>query len=69
MSKDKPFDCIAMKDEIQARLAKEWEGLTDDQIRDRIRHNLETSDDMLARWWRKMGTQKEEREAARACKQ
>jgi len=64
MNKDKPFDCIAVKDEIQARLAGKWHGLTDDEIRDLIRHDLDTSDDLLARWWRSMGAHKESREPA-----
>ena len=62
MNQDKPFDCIAMKDETQARLAKKWQGLTDDEIRDLIRHDLETSDDLLARRWRSIGAHNGERE-------
>jgi len=54
MSHEKKFDCVKMKDEIQARLRKEWEGLTDEQIRERIRQNLDTSNEPLAVWWRKI---------------
>jgi len=48
-----PLDCIAMKDEIQARLAKKWQGLSDGEIRASITHDLETSEDLLALWWRR----------------
>lgn len=53
MTLDEKFDCIEMKDEIQAKLRKEWESLTDKEIRDRIRRNLETSQSPIARWWRR----------------
>jgi len=42
-----------MKDEIQARLAKKWQGLSDGEIRASITHDLETSEDLLALWWRR----------------
>ncbi len=48
----KPFDCVDMKNAIQRDLAKEWKGLSDEEIRRRIHRRLETSDDPLARWWR-----------------
>ncbi|HIJ65436.1 MAG TPA: hypothetical protein HPP77_05735 [Candidatus Hydrogenedentes bacterium] len=52
MGTKKPFDCIAMKDEIQARLAKSWCGLTDEEIRDRVKEELRTSKASLVQWWR-----------------
>jgi hypothetical protein len=42
-----------MKDAVQAKLAAEWQGLTDEEVRARVRHDLETSDSIVARWWRR----------------
>lgn len=52
--KSKSFDCVQMKRDIQAKLAKEWEGLTDEEIRTRIQQDLATSDDPVARKWREL---------------
>ena len=52
MPQEKTFDCVEMKNRIQAEIARENEGLTDDERRARLRHELETSDDPLARKWR-----------------
>jgi hypothetical protein len=52
MKKNKEFDCVEMKNAIQAQLRKENEGLTDEEIARRRREWLETSDDPLAKWWR-----------------
>ena len=57
MKADKRFDCVKMKDELQARLDEKYRGLTDEQIRERIRHELATSDGPIARLWRSV-TQK-----------
>lgn len=58
--KTKTFDCIAMKDRIQAELLREWEGLSDAEIRIRIQHDLETSDTPVARWWRRIAKRDKE---------
>jgi hypothetical protein len=50
----KGFDCVRMKDEIHARLAQEWRGLTDEEIRERIRRKLATSQSPIAKLWRKL---------------
>ena len=50
----KPFDCVAMKNAIQAKLRKEQEGLTDEEVLRRRREWLETSNDPVARWWRSL---------------
>ena len=51
--KNKSFDCVQMKNELQARMAKKYEGLSDEEIaRRRRREWLENSDDPLAKWWR-----------------
>jgi hypothetical protein len=52
MKNPKSFDCVEMKNGIQALLRKEHEGLSDEEIERRRRAWLETSDDRLARWWR-----------------
>lgn len=50
----KQFDCVEMKNQIQAQMQKEYEGLTDEEVRRRIRHRLETSDSIVAQKWRRM---------------
>lgn len=50
----KPFDCVAVKDAIQAKLRQKQEGLSDEQVLRRRRQWLETSDDPVARWWRSL---------------
>ena len=42
------------KDEIQARLMREYKGLTDEQIRRRRARKLATSQSPLAKLWRKL---------------
>jgi hypothetical protein len=54
MKKAKEFDCVRMKDEIQARLTRQWRGLTDEEIRERIRRKLATSQSPIAKLWRKL---------------
>jgi len=48
----KDFDCVELKDRIQAQIREEYRGLTDEQRRERIRTALETSDDPVSRKWR-----------------
>jgi hypothetical protein len=54
MKKPKEFDCVRMKDEIQARLMREYKGLTDEQIRRRRARKLATSKSPIAKLWRKL---------------
>jgi hypothetical protein len=54
-----------MKDEIQARLTRQWRGLTDEEIRERIRRNLATSQTPIAKLWRKL--QARDKKAAKAA--
>jgi hypothetical protein len=65
MKKAKEFDCVRMKDEIQARLARQWRGLTDEEIRERIRRKLATSKSPIAQLWRKL--QARDEKAAKAA--
>ena len=60
MKKTKKFDCVRLKDKIQARLTRQWRGLTDEEIRERIRQELATSDSPIAQLWRKLPARKEE---------
>jgi hypothetical protein len=50
----KAFDCLRMKDEIQARLSGKWAGLTTEEIQAAIQKDLATSQTDLAKWWRKL---------------
>jgi len=55
MKREKAFDCLNMKDEIQASLGRKWAGLTDEEVRERMRQELATSEDVVSRWWRSIG--------------
>jgi hypothetical protein len=52
MKKAKEFDCVRYKDELQARLMREYKGLTDEQIRRRRARKLATSQSPIAKLWR-----------------
>lgn len=54
MSMERDFDCVKMKDEIQARLRAHWEGLSAAEVRERIQHDLETSTEPIAEWSRRL---------------
>jgi len=54
-----------LKDEIQARLTRQWRGLTDEEIRERIRRKLATSKSPIAQLWRKL--QARDEKAAKAA--
>ena len=54
MKKPKEFDCVRFKDELQARLMREYKGLTDEQIRRRRARKLATSQTPIAKLWRKL---------------
>ena len=53
MKQPNDIDCVALKDEIQAQLRQEFQGLSDNEQRDRIRQELETSDSIAACKWRR----------------
>lgn len=50
------FDCLKLKDEIQAKLLEEWRGLSDEQVRERIQRELESSSEPIAKSWRRQRT-------------
>jgi hypothetical protein len=54
MKKPKEFDCVRFKDELQARLMREYKGLTDEQIRRRRARKLATSQTPIAKLWRRL---------------
>jgi len=45
----KTFDCVQMKNEIQAKLRKEFEGMTDEEIRNKLMRDIKQSDTPFAR--------------------
>lgn len=45
------IDCLKMKEEIRDRLAQEWEGLSIDEIADRLEAGVKASDDPFIRYW------------------
>lgn len=55
MRKKKSFDCVQMKNRIQARHRREYSGLKTEEVRRRIKKRLATSNDPVARKWRAIG--------------
>jgi hypothetical protein len=54
MKGTKAFDCLGMKRALQAKLHKQWAGLTTAQIQAAITADLASSQTDLAKWWRKI---------------
>jgi hypothetical protein len=52
MKTAKTFDCVLIKNAIQAQLLKERKGMSDEEIRAHVRRKLETSDSPVGRLWR-----------------
>ncbi len=52
--KTKPFDCVEMKNQIQAELLSEYEGLSEDEIRKR-RHDRIHADPILSNLVNRVG--------------
>jgi hypothetical protein len=50
--RNKRFDCVRMKNEIQTQLLQEQRGLTDAEIQMRAEQELARSDSPAARFWR-----------------
>lgn len=53
---DKKFDCVALKNAIQAELREERQGRLDEEIERERREWLQRSDHPLALWWRSLQT-------------
>jgi len=60
MKKHKSFDCLEMKNSIQAQLREEHVGLSVEEIENRRRIWLESSEDPIAKWWRSVSKQKQD---------
>jgi len=54
MKTQKTFDCVQIKNAAQERIEQEFAGLTDAERRVAIARELETSDDPVARKWRRL---------------
>jgi hypothetical protein len=63
MKKAKKFDCVQFKEELQARLMREYEGLTEEQIRRRTARKLATSQAPIAKLWRKLVARNKKKDA------
>lgn len=57
MKPAKSFDCVEMKNQIQAKLLEERRLLGDREFERRQRQWLESSGEPLARWWRSLRSQ------------
>ena len=53
-TREKSFDCVEMKNRIQAELQEEWKGLSDDEIRAEIANTLSRSSSPVAELWRQI---------------
>ncbi len=51
MKTAKKFDCVKVKDELQARLIEEYGGLSGEEIRKRTQQKLAASDGPVGRLW------------------
>ncbi|TFH14514.1 MAG: hypothetical protein E4H02_09730 [Lentisphaerales bacterium] len=56
-TKKKSFDCVEMKNRIQAELQEEWRGMSDDEIRTEISDTLSKSDSPVAQLWKRISSQ------------
>ena len=54
MKKNKEFDCVEMKNRIQAQLSKDWDGKSNAEIREEIHKRMETSQTPIAQFWRRI---------------
>ena len=59
MTPDKTFDCIAMKDAIQAQHAKDYASMSHEERWKTIEARLAASDDIIAQKWRKLSSRQQ----------
>ncbi|MFH1024097.1 MAG: hypothetical protein V1809_12010 [Planctomycetota bacterium] len=50
----KSFDCVKMKNDVQARLLKAREGKSDQEVRDILERKLQSSNSPVGRVWKKL---------------
>jgi len=55
MKKVKRFDCVQMKNRLQAAFLRDHRGLTPAELHERLQQELATSDSPAARFWRRIG--------------
>jgi len=68
MKKNKSFDCVEMKNAIQAKLQKEYEGLTSEQVREKRQKKLATSEKDVALKWRRLAQSESAKEEFRTAR-
>jgi len=56
MKTAKHFDCVAMKNRIQAEQAERHRQLDDDQVRRKVRQELDRSTNPVGRLWQALET-------------
>lgn len=49
---EKTVDCLALKDQVQEAMRRDQEGMSGEEIRARMRAQLEQSSSIIARKWR-----------------
>ena len=54
MKSKKDFDAVEIKNKIQAKLLKEYQGMTEHETRAAIREELSSSKSPVAQLWRKL---------------
>ena len=54
MKERKTFDCVAMKNEIQAKLLRERAGMPDAEVNALVQERLRTSKSPVAQLWRRL---------------
>ena len=54
MKATKTFDCVAMKNEIQAKLLRERAGMTDAEVHALVQERLRSSKSPVAQLWRRL---------------
>jgi len=60
MKTTKTFDCVIMKNKIQARLLKERQGMSDAEVNALVQERLRTSKSPVAQLWRRLTTAQSE---------
>lgn len=54
MKSAKKFDCVRMKDEVQAKLLADYDALDDREIRERMQRKLAASTGPVGKLWRSL---------------
>jgi len=59
MKNPKSFDCVELKNAIQAKLHNQYTGLDPEQVRKKRQEKLNTADNIVARKWRRLEQSRE----------